>query len=474
MGFDLNRRSLMLSGAALSAMAGTSLLGGCESLLQKILNRPTRRGTQSLSPTDPIWSVYASAVSAMKALPSSDRRNWVKQAEIHLDHCPHGNWYFLPWHRAYLFYFEKICRELSGDDDFALPYWNWNQTRSIPAPFWSGSLNDTTRLVGPGGQADGSFVGDAELNQILALTNFHQFASYPLSTGGGYGSLEATPHNYIHGFVSGNMGSYMSPLDPIFWLHHNMVDCMWWHWNSAGNPNTNDPDWTGHTFSGHFADEHGSPVDIQVAATPIMPLLSYRFEPCQIGVTVEDVDEIDYRRLRRFLEEGARVPSQLDDAAVLVRTAELAADEPGHRPVTLPPDLVRRALEGEAPHVVLELNDVIPPADEAYFVRVYLDLPGATARTGTETPHYAGAFAFFTDPEAHRAHGGQEVNFHVDIAPGLRRLAQAGLIGDSVDIQLVPVPTTPQREVRGRRLQLGTIRAGVLPGVATRFDRMKE
>jgi hypothetical protein len=45
--------------------------------------------------------------------------------------CAHGNRFFLPWRRAYLYYFEEIWLEyyfeeiwleLSGDDTFALPY----------------------------------------------------------------------------------------------------------------------------------------------------------------------------------------------------------------------------------------------------------------------------------------------------------------------------------------------------------------
>src|SRR3712207_7159774 len=39
---------------------------------------------------------------------------------------------FLPWHRAYLGYFEQICRELSGYPRFALPYWDWTAEPKVP------------------------------------------------------------------------------------------------------------------------------------------------------------------------------------------------------------------------------------------------------------------------------------------------------------------------------------------------------
>ena len=75
------------------------------------------------------------AVARMKALPQSDPRNWIRFADIHRNFCPHANWYFLPWHRAYIRSFERICQELSGKADFALPYWNWTADRQFPAAF---------------------------------------------------------------------------------------------------------------------------------------------------------------------------------------------------------------------------------------------------------------------------------------------------------------------------------------------------
>ncbi len=129
--------------AAMTLAAGTAV-GGCpctpgsvcEKLLEAIRNRPTRRNIALLEGNSPTIEAFRDAVAAMKALPTSDGRNWERQAQIHQEHCPHGNWLFLPWHRAYLYYFERICRELSGMSDFALPYWHWGKSPQIPAVFW--------------------------------------------------------------------------------------------------------------------------------------------------------------------------------------------------------------------------------------------------------------------------------------------------------------------------------------------------
>ena len=84
---------------------------------------------------------YRVAVSAMLALPPEDPRNWYRHATIHTLDCPHGNWWFLPWHRGYLGWFEQVCRELSGDPYFALPYWDWSQVAAIPDGLFEGVLN---------------------------------------------------------------------------------------------------------------------------------------------------------------------------------------------------------------------------------------------------------------------------------------------------------------------------------------------
>src|SRR5580658_9355930 len=68
---------------------------------------------------------YAKGVEAMLKLPADDPRNWFRNAFVHFMDCPHGNWWFYVWHRGYIGYLEQTIRALSGDLDFALPYWDW-------------------------------------------------------------------------------------------------------------------------------------------------------------------------------------------------------------------------------------------------------------------------------------------------------------------------------------------------------------
>jgi hypothetical protein len=74
------------------------------------------------------------------------------------------------------------------------------------------------------------------------------------------------------------MGSFMSPLDPIFWLHHCRIDQLWVEWNVIyENPNTNHDDWTKTEFT-EFVDRDGNPVTEPVANAVLYPLLSYRYD----------------------------------------------------------------------------------------------------------------------------------------------------------------------------------------------------
>jgi tyrosinase len=128
---------------------------------------------------------YAKAVRAMLALPPEDPRNWYRQAIIHTLDCPHGNWWFLPWHRGYLGWFEQICRELSGDPQFALPYWDWTAEQKVPdgmfddvldpnhpaytatAPDFQRALSGVLEGAGYWSLAGGTFNPRSQLSQLL-------------------------------------------------------------------------------------------------------------------------------------------------------------------------------------------------------------------------------------------------------------------------------------------------------------------
>jgi tyrosinase len=471
---SLDRRTVLQSIGSLALLGLAPLsLGGCESLLEKIRNRPMRRSLRTLPDNDPIIETYRAAVAAMKGLPASDRRNWNAQAQIHFDHCPHGNWFFLPWHRAYLLYFEQICRTLTGEKSFALPYWNWTCQRQLPAPFLgdaSNALFSTGRSGVPPAALDNSVVGPALMDTILDEPNFNLFASSPAPTlrpPVGYGTLEGTPHNTVHGFVGGIMNGFQSPRDPIFWMHHNMIERVWWEWNGVrGNANTNDPVWNNLSLGGMFADSNGAVIDnVTVGLLNLAPLLSYRFDSdpfTSCGLVVRPWVIADQVALRKLLQEGGTV--RLHRVKTLARSEGFEVPVGGAATralaVTDAPALATVSRKGRQ-RLLLRVVPAEQPASGEFFVRVFVGLPTASPGTSTEVPHYAGSFAFFNDPQAHdhHGHGGADTNvaFVVDVGATLERLRAAGVaVGDTVSIQLVAVPLRAQ-EGGAQRLRIKSL-----------------
>ena len=94
---------------------------------------------------------YKKAIQAIRNLPDDHPHSFVSQAKIHCAYCNggyteidsdypaieidvHNSWLFLPFHRWYLYFYERILRKYSGDDDFALPYWNWDNPEGMTIP----------------------------------------------------------------------------------------------------------------------------------------------------------------------------------------------------------------------------------------------------------------------------------------------------------------------------------------------------
>lgn len=92
---------------------------------------------------------YSKAIELMKALPEDDPRSFMQQANVHCAYCDgayhqvgfpdlelqvHNSWLFFPFHRYYLYFYEKILGKLIGDPTFALPFWNWDAPAGMQMP----------------------------------------------------------------------------------------------------------------------------------------------------------------------------------------------------------------------------------------------------------------------------------------------------------------------------------------------------
>lgn len=308
------RRALLTSaagllGAALPLGQGGSVQGAPPGPAGHV----TRRDVASLDPNGPEIAALRRGVAVMQQLSlddPDDPRGWRFQANIHgappeegsnpaWRQCQHGSFFFLPWHRMYLYWFERILRWAAEEPALALPYWNYFIPihRVLPEPFRlpadAGNalyMADRDPVVNAGVPPWSAFSAFFDHRRAFASTQFFHEDPLDVSFGGAWaarpvhsgaasqnnGLLELTPHGQIHIMIGGRIedsaGSvHTAPMgdlrlaarDPIFWLHHCNIDRLWERWLDMGdgreNP-WNDTTWMDTAFS--FFDETGRAVQM--------------------------------------------------------------------------------------------------------------------------------------------------------------------------------------------------------------------
>lgn len=248
--------------------------------------RTIRKSVINLPPDAPDLIKYRRAVDVMTKLPETNPRSWVAQAKIHLNSCPHSNWWFLPWHRAYIYFFEQICRDVLSDPSFALPYWDWTAYPRIPAPF----LDSNSPLFHAGRRANGNFelpteaVGVREMESILRSNSLITVFSGGTKSDNQRedatsGELEGTPHNSVHILTGGDMRTFMSPLDPLFWLHHCNIDRIWLSWSALnGNQVPTDNLWQKHDLTSFYDVGSKKQISVRTSSTIMADQFGARYD----------------------------------------------------------------------------------------------------------------------------------------------------------------------------------------------------
>jgi tyrosinase len=461
---DLSRRIFVKGLGFVSAGLILGILGGCEEIAESIKNRPTRRRLRTGSPeVDADIATYKSAVELMQGLPSSDPRNWGSIAGIHGSvaggflYCQHGTVHFFDWHRAYLFFFEKICQKLTGNNNFGLPYWNWNQDPDIHPAF----LDTTSVLYLPRALTTmaGSWeVSTAALDPIFADTNFYTFST----------QLEGTPHNTVHTTIGDTFATGGSALDPLFWAHHGMIDYSWAKWNiELGNSTTNDASWV-NTVDSHFIDADKNPATEMAGVTTLMPLLSYQYESSAVGSSpaVPAVrSRGEFQILEARIREGAHVTFDIKERFRIAERAEISIAEPFSTKTRLRAGELSRIIgsDGAKEHVFASVDFVQLPETSDFAVRVFVNHPGANKGTPTTDPHFAGSFAFFGTAHAPGHH--HQPKFLVNLTNTLLRLRKNQELrdGSPISLQLVATPFGGKFEREDTRLALQDIDIIITP-----------
>jgi hypothetical protein len=239
-----------------------------------------RRNAGHMTPDDPDLAAYIRGMRAMRQ--RADTVSWGQQVFIHSgDWGQHGGWRFLPWHRAQLYWFERLIAKFSGKADFAMPYWDWQTTPVLPAWFTDpkGPLYHRRRRDDLAGvdyaksRVDSGFDTWANLFQ----DSFSTFAG-EVDTAG---SVESSGHGFVHVTTGGDMGdTSTAPKDPLFWFHHCNVDRVWATWQPMAETRhvTPEPAWLDERFD-NFVDETGAKASVMTTRDVLKTeALGYRYD----------------------------------------------------------------------------------------------------------------------------------------------------------------------------------------------------
>ncbi len=155
---------------------------------------------------------------------------------------PVGAQRFLPWHRAYLLKLELLGQLI--DPAFFIPYWDWSTSPAVP-PWFSGFGPLTVKVAGanvtvtrnpPAAAPNNTLPTAAQVANCLAKAlPVPAFTAFTNAVEAGIGVVPpfvgAGMHNRVHVWCNGTMSSVSgAPADPLFWLHHAMLDRMWSQW----------------------------------------------------------------------------------------------------------------------------------------------------------------------------------------------------------------------------------------------------
>ena len=398
---------------------------------------------------------YKKGIAAMQALPPNDPLNWNNFANIHgigpqppsgsnplWNTCQHGQWWFLPWHRMYLWFFERAIQKLSGDNAFTLPFWDYTDPtqRSLPPMFLSPTSGNVLFIpqrnatINAGGQLPASAV---TFTTAFGFTNF----TGPTGTSASFGSqqvnapnhgavphgrLESTPHDSVHGVIGGFMGSFgTAARDPIFWLHHANIDRLWdlWLTTGGGRRDPNNTTWCNQAF--RFPDAKATPQGTTVSRQ----VKSVINALAQLGYSYQGVPAVPAQSCPS-LSLGNVVATDLSKTTVITGSGAQALREiPTAVRIAVPKTVAGRALK--APRLVLRIEGIDVTAPPGVIYEVYVGLPAGTTKADSSMPNYVGNLAPFGADEHH---GEFVAAFRVDAQ--LKKIIDAN--GGNVDVTFIP------------------------------------
>jgi hypothetical protein len=438
-----------------------------------------------------MMALYADAVRQMKALGPDNPMGWLWQWYTHFvngtttkgdeitrifgttatpqsslanetwntcqSHSGQNSNNFLPWHRLYIYYFERIVRQVCGHPEFTLPYWNYTssdpaQRGVLPEQFRMpddplyGSLYVATRgsLANSGQPIQKYQTGDPmDITDAMLKTTYSTVDSVQ----GFCRAIDSGIHGSIHVLTgtSKDMGSVpYAGQDPLFFVHHANIDRMWASWNKNGGKNptlgTTETAWADRAFV--FADANGVRVSRKLSTGFSILSMGYDYDvkipkPAATATTTGSATMLataSATGTRSTKIARSDTEANLGTKTVHVRLLPVAGAR-ATRVLGLDPGDGRRTYL-----VVKDLHTWVQPE-----VLYHLYLTPPSGKMGLNKDDYVGAINFF-DAEFHDHGGGKMAealgeNFYsFDVTKVLQAIARSGDPSASGALQLSFVP----------------------------------
>jgi polyphenol oxidase len=435
--------------------------------------------------------------SKAKPLNVDDPLQWDRYVASHARHCTeagfdqvHWSWFFLPWHRAYLFFLERILADILtkvfslDGSKFALPYWDWISHKEIPntsertqkglaSPLFGYDLTQEDMVSADNLGFDNLALWDGyrgptilkpqmdpanEVSQdskehieetikfmepdyvanMLKLS-FEDFAGKSTtSQADGMGLLEHNPHNNGHDWVGSRFGSNRdmgtlryAALDPVFSMHHANIDRIWSMYRKP-QPDPKTSPWGKQKYT--FLDITGQPVSVTVRDV------------------IESMNTVQYLppaaplpQTQTFLAAVPAIssaPAQ-EEKEIIVQKAQTLTAKPLTIQAELKPStkllMDKGIAPAESPLTILEITTGPIPVTEKFTIRVFVNKADADARTSIKDPAYVGRIRALASEARGSESGGRSHSFLIILGGSDSPFYKLVRPGAPFAITLVPV-----------------------------------
>jgi tyrosinase len=253
----------------------------------------------------------------------------------------------------------------------------------------------------------------------------------------GSGVLEGQPHNRVHNDIGslGFMQDMMSPVDPIFFLHHANIDRLWDVWTrkqiARGYPHlpagADYERWASEPFV-FFVGADGQPVAETAAKDyEATALFGYDYQP-------GSGEEVVPKGLAATPKAAAMASGRVHQVS-LARTSVAAGGASGT--VTIPRPLLRAAPGSEPLKLFARITVAMDPLRHAHALRVFVNGPADLSGTGPESPHHAATLSMFG-----RQMRESDMTFLVPLAGAIPDEAEKKLAAEGGQLTIRVLPET--------------------------------